>query len=347
MFGVTEDFRVVRTDPGNSYSNIPLNRDIRVYFNQAVDVETLNTGTFIVARNSATPIAGAVRYETNQRGEFIGIFTPQVILHADTTYQVTLVGLSHPITGGAAMVIKSALGYSLGRNFSFVFSTGSVSVQPPVLELPVEYSSITEEKPLFQWTLIAGATNYELEIGTSELMDPLYTPPGSSQTYPITIPGDVDNYTPSDSFERELQYYWRIRTYQAGVFSAWSALYSFYILGLGEDPPYVPPAENFVPVGDPTMLFGGSEEFRVVGTEPAPSAIGVDPDYFLIHFNKAIDEESIDSDTFRCTIRGNKLIDSDPNTSIDREIDIEDAYVDEEDPTILVIIPVGGAAPEE
>ena len=347
MFGVTEDFKVIKTDPGDGRSNVALNSEIKVYFSQAVDAATLHTGTFVVQRNSATPIAGSVRYEVTPRGEFVGVFKPSVVLHPETTYQVTLVGLSHPVTGGTASVIKSFAGVTLGRNVTFVFSTGAVSVQPPVPESPVEYSSVTDTKPKLQWALIAGATNYEIEIGTSELMDPLYIPPGSSISYPVVVPGDQDNYVPADDFERGIQYFWRIRTYQNGTFSAWSSIHSFRILQPDEDRPYIPGSDvPYQPTGDSNMLFSGTEAFRVLGVEPVNGAMDQDPEYFRVFFNKAIDEDSLDLDTFICNIKGSKVVSSDPNTSDPGIIEIEEAYVDEEDATILIIVPVGGAAPE-
>jgi len=347
MFNVTDDFKITGAVPDNGSANVPLNNEISVYFSQPVDAATLNTGTFIVARNSATPIAGSVRYEVAHDGRYVGIFTPQVILQPQTTYQVTLVGISHPMTGGSESVIKSVLGVTLGRNYSLVFSTGAVSLQPPVVELPIEYSSITDVRPVFQWNLMTGATSYQIEIGSSELMDPLYTPPGGDLSYPIVVPGDVDNYRPEQVFEAGRQYFWRIRSTQGIIMSTWSPLYSFYIMNPGEDPPYAPDTpEPFVPSGDTTFLFGGQEEFHVMSVEPGDTEMNVKQDYIKIHYNKAIDPDSIDSGTFSVTILGTKVMQSDPNVREPGKVAIETVYVDDDDPTTLVIIPVGAAGPE-
>jgi len=349
VFGVTEDIKVLKTSPEDSQSKVPLTTEIKVFFSQAIDAATLHTGTFIVARNAITPIAGSVRYEALpnpkfgiQDGDFVGIFTPSEPLQPETQYQITLVGLSHPFTGGTNSVIKNVVGNAMGHNEVFAFSTGSVSALPPVIELPVEYSSITEVRPTFRWTAIAGADKYEIMVGTSELMDPLYLPPGWSQTFPLDIPGDQTEFSPDVPFETGKQYYWKMRTYIDERWSAWSLLHSFYILEPGQEVPYLPERE-FEPGQGAYELLTGNEPFRLIAVEPADMDLDQEPEYIKAIYNKQIDPDSIDINNIQIT--GHKVQQSDPNTTSPGAVGIDDAYVDPEQPNILVIIPNGGSAP--
>ena len=334
MFRVTEDIKVLRTDPPDGRSNVPLNAEIKIYFSQAVEPATLNTGTIIVARNSSTPIAGSVRYESNERGEFIGVFRPSVILHAETTYQVAVIGLANPFTGNTNTVIKNVVGNSMGRNYILNFSTGMVDVQPPVPELPVESSAVADDKPLFQWTPVSGAVSYELEIGTSELMDPLYLPEGSQLAYPLIVPGTENQFVPDASFVKGAQYYWRIRAYKGGVWSAWSILRSFYVLQIGEDNPYAPRDDQFIPTGDSYLMLNTTEPFTIIAIDPLDGAVDQLPDTIRVTFNKAIDPDSIDPDLI--SFIGRKVVQSDPNIHEPGAVDFN-AYVDDEETNVLII----------
>jgi len=347
VFGFVDDLRVTRVSPREIQSNVSLDSEILVYFSQAVDRDTLTAGTFIVASNSMRPIPGYVSYEATQAGEFIGRFRPQQPLDPQTTYQATIVGLANPFTGGTNAVVKNIVGNSMGKNFVWNFSTGDVSIQPPSAELPFEYSSIYDTRPLFRWAPVTAAESYQIEIGYSELMDPLLVPPAGQ---PAVIIPAIDSETqlpntewrPDEELPAGVQYFWHIRTLVAGQWSAWSLLHSFYVLEPGQEAPYVPQTTGptWENVG---QVLSGNEPFMIIGIDPPDFSMNVDPEYFRVTFNRNINPDTVDLSCV--TLFGNKILQSDPNVREPGTIGIESVYVDEDEPNVLIIVPEGGTPP--
>ena len=349
MFSAVKNLQIKSTLPADGAQGISIGSTISAKFTQGVDPSTLHTGTFIVARNSVTPIPGVITYRATQDGEFIAVFTPSTTLDPSSSFQVTLVGRTHPISGDTSNVIRNAAGYPLGQNYTFTFFTGNVNIQPPQIIQPLNYSAIRTPLPVFAWTRINNVDSYNLEIGTTSLMEPLYFPPTSSIIYPISIPNPATSpvaFTPDQEFGYDQQYYWRVRTVMGISVSAWSELQSFFL----SDPtrsniydamkPELPPVLDSVPtVDDPSY---SEIPFSVISVDPVDGTIGDLPDRFTVKFSKNIDPASID--TARIKIVGTKIIQSDYNISSMGDVTIQDIYVDPDDPTSLIIIPVGGGA---
>src|SRR5437016_5365678 len=72
------------TGPANADTNVPLNENITVSFNEAMDPSTINTSTFTVMQGT-TPVAGTVSYTNGT-----ATFTPADNLAPLTTYTVTI-----------------------------------------------------------------------------------------------------------------------------------------------------------------------------------------------------------------------------------------------------------------
>jgi len=341
MHGVVDNLRVKRSDPHDGQENVSLSSSIKVYFTQALDPATLTHGTFIVARNSFTPIPGKVTYEATPDGDFVGTFTPELSLEGQQTYQVILVGRAHPFSGGTSEVIRNIAGYPLGDNVTFTFSTSLVDVQPPIAETPIEYSSIVETRPVFSWSKIANADEYQIEIGKTSLMNPLFIPEDDD---PVLIPQPTTpnvSFVASREFETDQQYYWRLRTRKGTVCSAWSVLHTFYIISEGAESPYIPPSQPAPYPG--SQLLNVSTSFAMVSIDPQMAAIGDEPEYIRVVYNKEIDPDSINLDNIR--IVGTKCLQSDPNTTEPGIVQIADAYPDPDEPNVLIIVPVGGTGP--
>lgn len=99
---------VTSTYPNNNVTGVALNQTIEFTFSEAMDSSTINNSTFSLMQGS-TKVAGTLTYSGST-----AIFTPSVILTADSTYTAT-------ITTGA----KSPSGIGLSNNSIWSFTTGS------------------------------------------------------------------------------------------------------------------------------------------------------------------------------------------------------------------------------
>jgi hypothetical protein len=107
--------KVISTDPSNNANGVILNKIIFADFSKSMDPATINGTTFTVM-NGATPVTGTVNYSGTRAD-----FNPTSGLIAATTYTAT-------ITTGA----KDLSANPLASNYSWKFTTGSTSGQPPV-----------------------------------------------------------------------------------------------------------------------------------------------------------------------------------------------------------------------
>jgi hypothetical protein len=107
--------KVTSTDPANNANGVILNKVIFANFSKSMDPATINATTFKMA-NASGPVAGTVSYSGATAD-----FNPTGGLTAATTYTAT-------ITVGA----KDLSANPLASNYSWIFTTGSTSGQPPV-----------------------------------------------------------------------------------------------------------------------------------------------------------------------------------------------------------------------
>jgi Ice-binding-like/Bacterial Ig-like domain len=98
---------VTSTYPSDKVTGVSLNQAIEFTFSQTMNSSTINDSTFTLMQGS-TQVAGTVTYSGNT-----AIFTPSVILTADSTYTATM-------TTGA----KNLAGVGLSNNSIWSFTTG-------------------------------------------------------------------------------------------------------------------------------------------------------------------------------------------------------------------------------
>jgi uncharacterized protein (TIGR02145 family) len=92
----------------------------------------------------------------------------------------------------------------------------------PVLNVPADGSTVTDNTPTFDWSDVSGAAEYELQADNSNS----FTSPEINQSS-LTI----STYTPSGSLLDGI-YYWRVRAKDSqGSWGSWSSMWSFTING--------------------------------------------------------------------------------------------------------------------
>ena len=150
---------VIRTNPINSATNIPLNQVITVTFNEEIDPSTINSISFSV--KAASTIGGTISYSGT-----IATFTPTVNLTPNTTYVVKI-----------TTAVKDLKGNALQEDYIFTFSTGA-TLQPTVIatsptsnETGVVLNKIikaTFNMPMDATTI--NATTFTLKQGTNAIL---------------------------------------------------------------------------------------------------------------------------------------------------------------------------------
>jgi methionine-rich copper-binding protein CopC len=133
--------------PANAATNIPVNTTVTATFSKAMDVNTINTGTFQLKTTvGGTPVAGVVTYNS---GTNTATFTPSAPLNSQTAYTAT-------ITTGA----KDTFGNALAAAVPWTFSTADVSAP-----------TVTAVSPTAGQANVSTGT--AVTITFSEPMDPL------------------------------------------------------------------------------------------------------------------------------------------------------------------------------
>lgn len=150
---------VIRTNPINSATNIPLNQVITVTFNEEIDPSTINSISFSV--KAVSTIGGTISYSGT-----IATFTPTVNLTPNTTYVVKI-----------TTAVKDLKGNALQEDYIFTFSTGA-TLQPTVIatsptsnETGVVLNKIikaTFNMPMDATTI--NATTFTLKQGTNAIL---------------------------------------------------------------------------------------------------------------------------------------------------------------------------------
>ena len=108
---------VTVTDPANTATGIPLNQQIAITFNKALDPLTINSSTITLSQGT-TPVAATVSYLNNMVTiAMAGNMTPNKIY-----------------TGTVTTGVKDANGKAMSANYTFNFTSGATpDVTPPVV----------------------------------------------------------------------------------------------------------------------------------------------------------------------------------------------------------------------
>ena len=101
--------------------------------------------------------------------------------------------------------------------WSFTTSLGTEIVAPH-LQSPEAGASNVEVKPLFQWTAIAGAGNYELLVSS----DDSFAEPLIVKTGDYALPANA--WQCDVRLDYDTAYYWKVRAASSDSYSAWSAV---------------------------------------------------------------------------------------------------------------------------
>ncbi|KIA86184.1 Ig-like domain-containing protein [Flavobacterium sp. AED] len=155
--GSTVTPMVIATDPLNNATNVFLNKIITADFNMAMNQATIN-GTTFTLKQGTTPVAGTVSYIGTT-----AYFSPTTPLTANTVYTGT-------ITTGA----KNVQGTSLTNNFTWTFTTGSVTAPKVTATDPADNATsiavnkiITANFSTAMDPLTINATTFTLKNGTT------------------------------------------------------------------------------------------------------------------------------------------------------------------------------------
>lgn len=106
---------------------------------------------------------------------------------------------------------NDAKGWSAVRYFR-------TALAPPVLQSPIT-GTTGSVRPIFNWTDVAGATGYAIQVSTVASF--------TSLTLNVTIPTATSTYQPATNLASARTYYWRVRTNGANGPGAWSLVKSF------------------------------------------------------------------------------------------------------------------------
>jgi hypothetical protein len=104
---------VIFTDPVNGATGVVLNKKVTATFSEAMNILTINNGTFLLKQGS-TPVAGTVTHTGTT-----ATFSPSVNLTISTVYTAT-------ITTGA----QDLSGNGLAANYVWSFTTGTATPPP-------------------------------------------------------------------------------------------------------------------------------------------------------------------------------------------------------------------------
>ncbi|MBI2848182.1 MAG: hypothetical protein HYX83_03305 [Chloroflexi bacterium] len=108
--------------------------------------------------------------------------------------------------------------WSEKRSFSTVLGTAIVA---PELYIPEAGASGVPMKPVFQWSVFAGAERYELLLSTNaSFSDPVIVKTGNNALPANAWQSDID-------LDYGTTYFWKVRAISADSYSAWSAVGAF------------------------------------------------------------------------------------------------------------------------
>lgn len=132
--------------------------------------------------------------------------------------------------------------------------TTSLGTEVVALELksPEAGASGVPLKPLFQWSAVVGAEVYELLVST----DPGFSNPLILKAGDYALPGTA--WQCSLALDHDTTYYWKVRAFGSGTYSAWSATSAFTTIsppGSSSPPILIPsPQPSPPPIPPPLTL---------------------------------------------------------------------------------------------
>jgi hypothetical protein len=107
------------------------------------------------------------------------------------------------------------------------------TVNPPDLYAPGQGSDTCDTTPTFDWSDMAGATLYEIEVDNNSNL-------GSPE---IEASASTSQYTPGSPLAQD-RYYWRVRTYSSCGYGIWSDVHSFDVVGVPPVAAHITPADG-------------------------------------------------------------------------------------------------------
>jgi hypothetical protein len=257
---------VVSTTPANLATNVPLEQNITITFNEAMNPATITPGAFELSttgnpggRSKAESVDGELTYDATT---FSMTFTPHNRLSANATY-----------TGKVVTSVKDLMGNALQMDYSWTFSTGA-SVSPTVTS--------------------TGPTNNATAVLLNKVIDATFSVPMNSTsvtgtTFTITqgttaIPGAV-SYNVSTA----------TASFTPNVNLVQNTVYTGTITTGAMNVPGATLANNYVW----TFTTGNITAPRVITTDPLNLANGVAFNKVIgATFNEAMDPLTITSSSF-------------------------------------------------
>ena len=188
---------VVTTDPANLAVNVPLNKVIKVTFNERMNPSTINQMSFTL--KGIAKISGTLTYDDANASMS---FTPSLPLVINTTY-----------TGIVATSIQDMMGQSLQTEYVWIFSTGPTLAPIVISTDPVNLA-------------INVPRNKIITANFSEAMDPLSITTGSTFTIKdgattiggtVTYSGTTATFTPAANLLSSTTYTATIRASASNV----------------------------------------------------------------------------------------------------------------------------------
>ncbi len=83
-------------------------------------------------------------------------------------------------------------------------ATFRTSVLPPTLSIPNDGATLENNRPIFQWSSVANATGYNLQVSQSSLF--------SSTLINVSVSYTTTQYQPATALPSNVTLYWRVRT---------------------------------------------------------------------------------------------------------------------------------------
>ena len=256
---------VTAVTPLNNATGVPLNTAITAAFSEAMNPATITTATFTLTGPGATPVGGAVTY--NSTGE-IATLTPASNLAPLTLFTAT-------ITTG----VTNLSGTAMAANFVWTFTTGAApDTTPPTVISTILLNGATGV-PLNQaiTATFSKAMNATTITQTTFTLAQGATPISGAVTY-VAV-GTTATFTPTSNLTANTTYTATITT---GVEDLAGNLHmvSNYVWSFTTGAPLVAP---------PTVL----------STNPANNAVGVCPNATVnVTFSEAMNPATINTATF-------------------------------------------------
>ena len=209
--------KVIRTFPRNLATDISLKAIIKIDFSTDLDRDHIEPYVQVFTEDGQR-LSGKAEY--NERTIS---FTPTQSFSSHKTIRVVIVGDD---LSGKNKGIRSVLGERMRGNHTISFTTVRVPQLPaPVIKGPIDQSIISTH-PSFDWEVVEGARHYQIEVSTSNMMNPVFWPAREDAHVifesGLPVSPDVEF---SDS-----NYYWRVRAVASdGTVGEWSTISQFYL----------------------------------------------------------------------------------------------------------------------